>query len=269
MQPPVSKSAAKKLLKRQRYEQRKLEKREAEKAKRKTVIERKKASIGEKLAVMTEEEKAEWRRQVTERRSQLRRDKEDRRVRGQLGVASGQRIVVDLDFADKMSEKQIKSICHQLCYAYSVNIKAAKPAHLILTGVKGVMETELRRQVPGLDSWHVTISPESYIDIIKPDQLVYLTADATEELKDLDPAKAYIIGGIVDRNKYKGLCFSKAESQRISTAKLPIGEYMQLASSQVMCTNHVVEIMLKYLELNDWEAAFNTVIPSRKRRIDQ
>lgn len=33
--------------------------------------------------------------------------------------------------------------------------------------------------------------------------LVYLTADATEELSQLDSGKIYIIGGIVDRNRHK------------------------------------------------------------------
>jgi len=37
--------------------------------------------------------------------------------------------------------------------------------------------------------------------------------------------------------------------QGIAHARLPIGDYMRLASSTVMTTNHVFEIMLKWLEL--------------------
>lgn len=43
-------------------------------------------------------------------------------------------------------------------------------------------------------------------------------------------------------------------SQGIAHARLPIGDYMRLASSTVMTTNHVFEIMLKWLELR-WVAA--------------
>lgn len=33
--------------------------------------------------------------------------------------------------------------------------------------------------------------------------VIYLTADADEELSELMPDETYIIGGIVDRNRYK------------------------------------------------------------------
>lgn len=33
--------------------------------------------------------------------------------------------------------------------------------------------------------------------------IVYLTADSEEELTELRPNETYIIGGIVDRNRYK------------------------------------------------------------------
>lgn len=50
----------------------------------------------------------------------------------------------------------------------------------------------------------------------------------------------------------------------IPTAKLPIGEYMTMQSRSVLAVNHVVEIMLKWLETGDWGEAFLSVIPKRK-----
>ena len=52
--------------------------------------------------------------------------------------------------------------------------------------------------------------------------------------------------------------------RRVKTAKLPIGDYMQMASRFVLATNHVVEIMLRWLELGDWGKAFLQVMPKRK-----
>lgn len=87
-------------------------------------------------------------------------------------------------------------------------------------------------------------------------------------LPQLDAGDIYIVGGIVDRNRYKRLCADKAEAQGIRTARLPIDEYVALSSSRVMCTNHVVEIMIRQRELKDWGAAFEAVIPIRKRKAE-
>ena len=45
---------------------------------------------------------------------------------------------------------------------------------------------------------------EPYLEIFSSKDLVYLTADSEQEIGDeLDPTKVYIIGGLVDRNRYK------------------------------------------------------------------
>lgn len=94
--------------------------------------------------------------------------------------------------------------------------------------------------------------------------IVYLTADSPYTLERLEPNTSYVVGGIIDRNRHKGLCYKVARERKVRTAKLPIGEYMVLHDRHVLATNHVVEIMLRWLELGDWGAAFMKVIPTRK-----
>lgn len=120
----------------------------------------------------------------------------------------------------------------------------------------------------------VDTAPEAATDSNEPpapltpefstDSVIYLSADSPFTLDKLEPNTSYVIGGIVDRNREKNLCQRRAEEKGIRTAKLPIGEYMQMASRRVLATNHVVEIMSKWLETGDWGKAFMEVIPKRK-----
>lgn len=255
-----------------RYEERKRQKKEQEKLKRREIHEKKIAESREALSKMTEEElaarKATKAAKVAERQSQ----RAERRARMQEALQTGQRILVDLEFSHLMTDTEMRSMAQQVAYCYGANTRARTPAHLIFSGLQGPMLECLHRQVTGLDSWQVTMTDRSYMDYFasnsSTDQLVYLSADSPHELHSLDRDKIYIVGGLVDRNRYKGVCYDKAVGQGIATARLPIGEYVRLASSQVMCTNHVVEILLRWLELKDWEAAFHAVIPTRKRKLE-
>ncbi|KAI0856715.1 tRNA-methyltransferase-domain-containing protein [Xylaria cubensis] len=106
-----------------------------------------------------------------------------------------------------------------------------------------------------------TPSPEAE-DVDK--SIVYLTADSPYTLSHLEPNTCYVIGGIIDKNREKGLCYQIARGKNVRTAKLPISEYMILQHRHVLATNHVLEIMLKWLETGDWGTAFLSVIPTRK-----
>lgn len=94
--------------------------------------------------------------------------------------------------------------------------------------------------------------------------IVYLTSESPYTLERLEPNTCYVIGGLVDKNREKGLCYRRARERGIRTARLPIGKFMVMQSRQVLATNHVVEIMLKWLEFEDWGKAFAAVIPKRK-----
>ena len=99
---------------------------------------------------------------------------------------------------------------------------------------------------------------------IEPKQLIYLTSDATDILYTLDKNCTYIIGGIVDRNKYKNLTYHKAKHQNIRTAKLPIHEYFHLTTTHILTINHVYEILLNFSKSKNWYDAIKQVIPARK-----
>lgn len=64
-------------------------------------------------------------------------------------------------------------------------------------------------------------------------------ADSEHELESLDASKAYIIGGIVDRNRHKNLCLNKAKEQGIATARLPIGNHLKMLGSSILTVNQV------------------------------
>lgn len=68
-------------------------------------------------------------------------------------------------------------------------------------------------------------------------KIVYLSADSPNTITQLDPGTCYIMGGIVDKNRYPFLCQNKAEALGLETAQLPIGEYIQMSSRRVLTVN--------------------------------
>lgn len=95
-------------------------------------------------------------------------------------------------------------------------------------------------------------------------EIVYLSSESDNVLTQLKPNSTYIIGGLVDKNRHKGICHKRAVNRNIKTAKLPIKEYLEMRDRQVLVTNHVLEILLKWMEFGDWGKAFMEVMPKRK-----
>lgn len=267
---PMSKSQMKKLarlerMKAQRQAARQREK-EAKAARRAEAQERKKAE----LASMSEEQKAALKAEQ-KAKLQAHRDAE-KQLKDKLKEAlnSGPRIVIDLAFEDKMVENDIRHLCKQLGFSYSANKTADKPAHMVLTSFTGTVASTAKKMISGFDNWFITRTPDHYLDYFKADngdrgRLVYLTADSENELTELDDSKIYVIGGLVDHNKYKGLCERQARNAGIPTARLPINRHMQLATSAVLTVNHVYQILVEYYSRRDWADVLDFVLPQRKR----
>ena len=213
-------------------------------------------------------------------------------------------VIFDCDFEDLMYDHELKSLGLQITRCYSDNRKAKFRTHLALANFGGKMKERfdgiLAQQYT---SWKgVRFFEEDFVAVaekskewmtgpkggdvagaLKPlpvegdvamhepsegaseeGEIVYLSSESENTLTHLKPNSTYIIGGLVDKNRHKGVCHKRAVSRGIKTAKLPIGEYLEMDSRKVLVTNHVLEIMLKWLEFGDWGKAFIEVMPKRK-----
>ena len=208
-------------------------------------------------------------------------------------------IVLDCGFDDLMNDKERKSLSSQVTRSYSDNHKSPFQSHLVVSSFGGPLKERFEGLLEGHHhSWkgvrfleedfvqaaeqakewmkgdssgrlagvfeEKTIADQPVDEVIRSGEVIYLTSDSPNTLTELRPYSIYIVGGLVDRNRHKGICYKRAMERGIKTAKLPIGDYMQMASRFVLATNHVVEIMLRWLELGDWGKAFLQVMPKRK-----
>ncbi|KAI9247327.1 guanine-1-methyltransferase-domain-containing protein [Sporodiniella umbellata] len=223
----------------------------------------------ETKAIRTREKKEREKKRKLERRQQVNQGllpplvKKPRNKAFETGPIG---VILDCAFSHLMTPKEMDSLRQQLARAYSANARAqTQPMQMTLTSVDEPLTKALDTKSPSWKHWKsIDIKSEPYIETFEKENLVYLTADSDQVIHELEEGKQYIVGAIVDKNRYKNLCKDKAEQQGIQTARLPIGEYIRFSSRKVLTINHVLEIMVKWLECRNWEEAFMKVIPERK-----
>ena len=124
-----------------------------------------------------------------------------------------------------MNEKDIISMTRQISDCYSINKKSTTPFKLILYDLGDKLHSNLIKN--NFQNWigisHIksgTYYNMKEIDLDR--EVVYLTADSDNEITELSEKQIYVIGGIVDRNKYKLLTLKKANEMGLKHGKLPI-----------------------------------------------
>ncbi|XP_030636536.1 tRNA methyltransferase 10 homolog A [Chanos chanos] len=178
---------------------------------------------------------------------------------------SSLKLVVDCSFDNLMVLKDVKKLHKQIQRCYAENRRAAHPVQFYLTSHGGQLKQNMDEINKGWVNWKdVHITAEHFHEVLKKEELVYLTSDSPNVLQELDEAKAYVIGGLVDHNHHKGISFERAKELGIAHAQLPLGSFVKMNSRKVLAVNHVFEIILAYLEKRDWQEAFFTVLPQRK-----
>ncbi|KAF3923389.1 hypothetical protein ABW21_db0205425 [Orbilia brochopaga] len=260
----ISKNQQKKLLKKQKWE----ESRESRRAFRREKMAAKRARqrdarLAAKSTSTSDTPPPNLESAATRRRNIHKLERQSR----QLPITC----IVDCSFDNYMTDKESTSLASQVSRCYSDNRIAPFSMNLHVTCVDKRLRAHLNLMHG--DKWHqwrrITVTDTDYdlpAEDIAAGNVVYLSSDSDETLETLDEGKTYIVGGIVDKNRHKGLCFNKAVGQGLRTAKLPIGEYIKMTGRITLTTNQVVEIMLRWLELRNWKLAFEKAIPMRKQK---
>ena len=277
---PISKNQLKKMKRQEEWKQ-KMEKIKAYKKEKKKEKKRLKREEREK------EELLNPKKDINEIKPEINKDipfKSRKQIKEEFKekCRNGMRVIVDCDFEHLMDERCIKSMVRQIVDLYSINKTSSNPFRVILYGVgkqikEGLEKSDYKNWI-GVEIYFKEDYPtfDKFIeDILYKDDkrpmndiknnIYYLSADSENNIENVDNNATYIIGGIVDRNKYKGLSLNKAKELGINHGKFPIGEYLKLQSSQVLTTNHTFHILNEFSIKHDWKEAFVSIIPKRKQ----
>lgn len=206
-------------------------------------------------------------------------------------------ILIDCNFDDLMREGERTSLSSQITRCYSDNRGSSYRAHLAVASFGGSLRERFEGVLEGVHRlWKpFRVCEEGFVrvaemargwngegkenamagvfekyagmdqEVLKAEgEVIYLSSEADEDLTELKPYSTYIIGGLVDKNREKGICHKRATEAGVKTMRLPIGKFLDMSSRKVLATNHVSEIMVRWLECGDWGEAFMRVIPKRK-----
>lgn len=154
---------------------------------------------------------------------------------------SSLRVVIDLDCDDMMSERDVAKCVKQCLRIYTINRRAEKPLQIHFTGIKtdGNIHKVLKKN-DGWENWQVKYHFDTdHLQAFQPNtDLIYLTSESDNVLKTLDSKFIYCIGGLVDHNHHKNYCHDRATKAGLKTARLPLGEYVDMKTRAVLSTYH-------------------------------
>lgn len=283
-----------------------LEKKREKKQRRRESRAEKSAAEQQVWERLSEDEK-EAKRQAAIAVHECRRRQEaelEERCRSQLANPHVPRLVFDLSFAWCMTAADTKSTVAQIKFSYSALRHAGFPMVPVITSligkellrqgsddegdshsphnrlkeedkVEGEHDVSVQQPIlsalkhfEGFRKFPFPIHETAHWSAVFPkEQVVFLTADAEEVLKDFEPDTVYVVGAFVDHNQHKCLSYRRAQRHGVRTARLPIKEHIDVSNRcQILTINHVVDVVAHFMTSSerDWKRALEDVLPVRR-----
>ena len=220
-----------------------------------------------KLAAMTEAERAEFDAAEQRRSDEIYAAKVEQWRKLDEAYASGQRVVIDLSYGDRMSEKERKSLARQLTPCWGANRIARAPVQMHFTGLGSCPIECLPKGGVEMGAWKVHRHDGGITDIFSSEELVFLSPDAEEVLQaPLDPKSVYVIGGFVDATIQRCVSLDKAEAIGARAVRLPLVEHAPMGINNPrlpLTVNAVFQILLSLHAGDPWDVALGDAIAIR------
>ncbi|XP_067133848.1 tRNA methyltransferase 10 homolog A [Centruroides vittatus] len=176
------------------------------------------------------------------------------------------KVAIDLSLNHLMTDAEMSKTLKQLHRCYYLNRRSSSPLQLYITSVDNAVKQRMTVNA-GCLNWDVYYKEENYLDVFGVNNTVYLTSESDNIVDNLEESKTYIIGGLVDHNRHKGICHKLAMEKGSSHARLPLDKYLIMKTRNVLTIDQVFEILLRVAEGLTWQESFLKVLPKRKGAI--
>ncbi|XP_005100266.1 mitochondrial ribonuclease P protein 1 homolog [Aplysia californica] len=177
-------------------------------------------------------------------------------------------LVIDMDFEKHMRPQEIRNTAHQLLDLYAFNrLDDGEPFHLHFTSCSETNSIYRMMQILFQDNqdFLATVTENSYLDLFKKQELVYLSPNGRQVLREFDPNTVYIVGAFNDKATQEPVTFAKARQQNIKCLRLPLDEHISWVSGgKDLTLDQMIKILLSVKKGKSWDEAFQ-FIPKRKR----
>ncbi|KAM0734940.1 Mitochondrial ribonuclease P protein 1-like protein [Formica fusca] len=179
------------------------------------------------------------------------------------------KVVFDCSYESYMNFHQIHNCAKQLTLSFANNRAHVDPMCLYYCNLNkdGLLMEYFQRNIPTLlnDDFPAIVTSQSYLDLFRKDQLLYLTPHCKTDITEYDPDTVYIIGAMIDTTNSEPLSLAKAKKDGIRMGKLPLERYMEWGPSSCkrFSIDQMINILLDLRYTGNWKKALRHV-PNRK-----